>query len=81
MEVPPHGSHLSQQVEQYFNKSNIVEYICVLCEFQLAEKRLLLKSADETNLITVLLRRSVRGENENEIVANEINAMDDLRLM
>ena len=76
MEVPPHGSHLSQQVEQYFNKSNFV-----LCEFQLAEKRLLLKSADETNLITVLLRRSVRGENENEIVANEINAMDDLRLM
>ena len=81
MEVPPHGSNLAQQVEQYFNESNFVEYICGLCEFQLAEKRLLLKSAVETNLITVLLRRSVRGENENEIVANEINAVDDLKLM
>ena len=81
MEVPPHGSHLGQQVEQYFNESNFVEYICDLCEFQLAEKRLLLKSAEETNFITVLLRRSVQGDHGNEIVANEINAVDDLKLM
>ena len=81
MEVPPNGSNLGPQVEQYFNDSYFVEYTCDLCEFQLAEKRLFLKSANETNFITVLLRRSVQGEDGNEIVVNKINALDDIKLM
>ena len=81
MEVPPSGSNLGTQVEQYFNDSYFVEYSCDLCQFQLAEKRMFLKSAVKTSFITVLLRRSVQGEAGNEIVVNKIIAVDDIKLM
>ena len=80
MEVPPDGSHLGEQVEQYFSESCFVDYSCDLCGFQLAEKRLFLKSAVQANLMTILLRRSIQGEDGNEIVVNKIKAAEDIKI-
>ena len=80
MEVPPDGSLLGEHIEEYFSESYFVEYVCDLCQYQLAEKRMFLKSAVETNCITILLRRSVQGEDGNEIVVNKIKAVDDIKI-
>ena len=80
MEVPPDGSLLGEHIEQYFSESYFVEFVCDLCQYQLAEKRMFFKSALETNCITILLRRSVQGEDGNEIVINKIKAVDDIKI-
>ena len=82
MEVPPDGTNLSQHVEFYFNESSIVDYYCEECEVHSqAEKKLMLKSVNETNFIIIILRRSVLGADGNLIVANKINAVLDIHLM
>ena len=82
MEVPPEGSSLGQYVEEHLNGSMIVDFICAECgETCQAEKKILLNSNNETDYITILLRRSVYGDEGNEIVANKIEAVNDIHLM
>ena len=82
MEVPPEGSSLGQYVEEHLNGSMIVDFICAECgETCQAEKKILLNSTNETDYITILLRRSVYGDEGNEIVTNKIEAVNDIHLM
>ena len=82
MEVPPDGSSLGQFVEEHFNESIIVEFVCDECggKFQ-AEKKLVMNAINEADVITILLRRSVQSDEGNMIVANQVEAVNDINLM
>ena len=77
MEVPPDGSDMGEYVEEMINDSCIVQYHCqdgCQAHFQ-AEKRLMLKSANKSEFLIVLLRRSIMTENHVEIVKSTNNLL------
>ena len=81
MEVPPNGSSLGQFVEEQLNGSYHVDYKCEVCNLNSkAEKRWILNSIEETNYITIILRRTVQEDGENVILRNQINAVEDIRI-
>ena len=82
MDVPPDGSNLSEYVEELINESCIVDYHCqdgCGVRFQ-AEKKSILKSCEDTELIIILLRRAVQGENGNLILDNKTISTDCILL-
>ena len=82
MEVPPDGSSLGKYVEEHFDESTIVDFVCDECgaNFQ-AEKKLLLNSINEADFITILLRRTVYSDEGNMLVVSKIEAVGDIHLM
>ena len=82
MEVPPDGSSLGQYVEEHFDESTIVDFVCDECGGNSqAEKKLLLNSINEADFITILLRRTVYSDEGNILVVNKIEAVADIHLM
>ena len=78
--VPPNNSSLNDQLEEYFNTGTLVDKFCEEgCKnFIQADKRSRLTLASETKFIIVILSRAVETHDGFDLVANKIDATNDL---
>ena len=82
MDVPPDGTKLSNSIEEMNNGSCIVQYHCqhgCQAKYQ-AEKRTVIKSIENSEFLIILLRRTIMTNNGREIVDNEVESTDNIRL-
>ena len=79
LDMPSAGSDLRSTVENYFNEPTLVSSYCELCNIiGQVEVKDQISSTEETDFITIILRRGVETLEGFEIQMNKLIANDDL---
>ena len=80
LQVPPDGSNLNDQIEEYFNNSSLIGAFCEIgCkDLVQSEKRSTLTKAAEAEFFTVVLTRAVQTLDGFQINRNKIISTNDV---
>ena len=81
LDVPSEGSLLKSSIEKFFNSPNVVDSTCDFCKSNVqVEVRNQIFSIEETNFITVLLRRAIDTAEGLKINTEKIISTSDVFL-
>ena len=82
MEVPPDGTDLKMQVENYLNEGETQPYFCEEGCRQRSQqiRRMAISSVDELEFLTVILTRALDTQDGYQFVRNRITATSDINI-